>query len=78
MRHDAVRKAMTGAAIERGVWVAQWLGENGETILVAVRRNGRRVAERLLGVGDDHLGAADELWRLLDDADPPPPMRLVI
>lgn len=73
-----MRKPRIGAAIERGVWIAQWLGENGETIMVAVRRDGRRVGERLLSPGDDHLGAADELWDLLDSHDPPPPLSLVI
>ena len=61
----------------RGVWVSQWRGPNGETILVAVTRDGRRIAERVLGPGDGHVQAADELWELLDRLDPMPILQVI-
>ena len=72
-----MRKAVFKAGVGRGVWVAQWAGENWETILVAVRRDGRRLAERTLKAGEDHIGAADELWAMLDEADPGPMLKVI-
>lgn len=72
-----MRKANFGSGVGRGVWVAQWAGENWETILVAVRRDGRRAAQRVVPVGGDHIGAADELWALLDAADPEPILKVI-
>ena len=65
------------AGVERGVWIAPWLGANGETILVAVRRDGRELAQRPLNPDDDHLRASDELWERLDADDPQPTLTLV-
>lgn len=72
-----MRKARFQAGVGRGVWVAQWAGPNWETILVAVRRDGRMIARREVAAGEDHIGAADELWALLDDADPEPLLKVI-
>lgn len=63
--------------VARGVWVAPWMGPSGETIIVAVARDGRRVAERELTAGDDHVGAGDALWVLLERADPMPRLQVI-
>lgn len=77
MRHDDVRKASLGSSVGRGVWVAPWMGQNGETIIVAVRRDGRIVDERALLPGADHVGASDELWKRLELADPAPNLKVI-
>jgi hypothetical protein len=63
-----MRRATLG--VGRGVWVAPWMGKNGETILVAVTRDDRRIEERTLSPGDGHVQAVDELWDILERADP--------
>ncbi len=65
-----MRKAQFGAAVGRGVWIAQWVGPNDELILVATDRNSRRLAERMLAMGDDHLQASDDLWAIVEREDP--------
>lgn len=65
----------------RGVYVAEWTGENGEMILVAVASDLRRIAERLVPFGaaagpiadEFALGVAAALWELLDRVDPETP-----
>ena len=70
-----MRRATFG--VGRGVWVAPWMGESGETILVAVRRDGRRAGSRTLLAGDDHIGAADALWAILERDDPEPMLKVI-
>jgi hypothetical protein len=53
------------------------MGESGETILVAVRRDGRRAGSRTLMAGDDHIGAADALWAILERDDPEPMLKVI-
>jgi hypothetical protein len=72
-----VRKAPVGASIGRGVWVAPWQGPNGETILVAVSRKRRKIAERLLSPGDDHVGAGEALWDMIERDDPEPMLKVI-
>lgn len=72
-----MRKATFSAGVGRGVWVAPWMGPNGEIILVAVRRNDRMVDQRMLLFGDDHVRAADELWAALEREDPQPNLKII-
>lgn len=72
-----MRTPSFNAVLGRGVYVAPWLGQNGETILVSLRRDGRMVAERRLLPGDDHLGASDALWAELDLVDPEPRLKVI-
>jgi hypothetical protein len=51
--------------ISRGVWMAPYLGENGEIIVFSVRRDRRRVEERaippdsnFIAIGECHVGPA--------------------
>lgn len=53
------------------------MGPNGELILVAVRRNDRSAGERMLKPGDDHVGAADDLWAVLEREDPVPNLQVI-
>jgi hypothetical protein len=61
----------------RGVWIAPYKGRNGEMILVALDRKERRLEERLVAFGDDHMKAADDLWQVVDREDPMPTLRLI-
>lgn len=70
-------KARIRDGVGRGVWVAPWMGRDGETILVAVRRDGCLVAERSLRFGDDHVRASEELWDELERADPQPELKVI-
>lgn len=72
-----MRKATFSSGVGRGVWVAPWMGPNGELILVAVRRDDRRVAERVLSAGDDHVKASDELWAAIEREDPLPALKVI-
>ncbi len=65
-----MRIAKLGTGVRRGVWLAEWKGQNDEMILVAVDSNRRRVAERVVAIGGNHLDAAEELLDLLDEQDP--------
>lgn len=67
-----------GQAFGRGVWMAPWLGPNGETILVAVTREKRLAGEPVIvPIGGNHVAASDELWDRLDGRDPIPNLKLV-
>lgn len=72
-----MRKANGGANVGRGVWVAPWMGPDGETILVAVKRNGRLATWTMLRPGDDHVGASDDLWSILEAQDPEPMLKAI-
>ncbi len=62
----------------RGVWMAPWLGPNGEIILAAVDRNHRRIGDEIMvPLGGNHLAASDELWDRVDRHDPIPNLKLV-
>lgn len=67
-----------GTTFGRGVWVAPWLGENGELIVVAVDRNKRQVGTpRLIPFGGSHMAASNELWDELERHDPIPILKLI-
>lgn len=62
----------SGKLLERGVHVANVLGPNGETILLAVDHRHRLTTwpPTLVEPGQDHLGASDNEWDTLDRNDP--------
>jgi len=64
-------------AFGRGVWMAPWVGQNGETILVAVGDNRRLVCEVTVPLTASARLVSDELWDRLD-AEPPAPMLTVM
>lgn len=67
-----------GKMIERGVFVAPWLGPNGETVLIAISRAGRLAGEPLtIPVGGNHVELGDAMWDRLDADDPEPRLRLI-
>lgn len=68
---------MVGVIAQRGVWVAPWLGADGELVLIAVSRRGRLIgAPYLIPHGADRVAASDAMWALLDAADPEMEVRL--
>ena len=71
-------KRAKGEAFGRGVWMAPWVGPNGETILVAVTRERKLAGDPVLvPLGGNHVNAGDELWARLDEDDPMPNLKLV-
>lgn len=64
--------AVPGSPCKRGLYVAPWMGENGEIILLAVTST-RRLAAPPLEVpwGEDSVAFAERLQATLDEVDPP-------
>ena len=56
---------------ERGVYELPYIGPTGETVLVLIASNGRRLTEWLVPLGDDVRQVWDALTVLLDAIDPP-------
>ncbi len=62
----------------RGVWIAPWMGPNGEMILVGLNRHDRQIGDPLMiPLGGNHLAASDELWKRVDRDDPMPQLRVI-
>jgi hypothetical protein len=62
----------------RGVWIAPWMGPNGETILVALNRHEHQIGEQIMiPLGGNHLAASDELWSRVEKHDPIPKLRVI-
>jgi hypothetical protein len=71
-------KRAKGEGFGRGVWMAPWMGQNGETILVAVTRERKLACDPVLvPPGGNHVAASDALWARLDGHDPIPNLKLV-
>jgi hypothetical protein len=74
----AMRKAKNRAAHERGVYVAPWIGPNGETVLIAISRAGHLVGDPLtIPIGGNHVGSGDDMWDRLEADDPVPNLRVI-
>jgi hypothetical protein len=72
-----MRVARFGKGVGRGVWVAPWMGPNGELILVAVSRTDRRLGEIMLALGDNHVKASEDLWAIVERDDPMPMLQVI-
>src|SRR5678809_1135361 len=68
----SVSPTAVGALLERGVWTAPFLGPRGEPVLVAVDRDHRKIIEIVVPAGIGLVDVSDDLWALLDRADPEP------
>jgi hypothetical protein len=66
-----MRKAQFGDGYGRGVWVAPWMGPDGELILVARKRDNREACPPVyVQPGQNSVEIADSLWDVLDLKDP--------
>lgn len=75
---EGMRQAKVGPMAERGVWIAPWLGPDGETILVAVDQHHRRIgSECRVAAGASHVLAADEMWERVERDDPIPRLHAI-
>jgi hypothetical protein len=71
-----MRVAKIGAG--RGVYVAPWMGPDGEIVLLAISRERRLVGEPFtVPIGGNHVAAGEALWERLDIADPIPDLKIV-
>ncbi len=64
--------------VGRGVWIAPWVGPNGETVLLAITRFRKLVGEPVtIPNGTSHHVACDALWAQLDQEDPTPKLAVL-
>lgn len=62
----------------RGVWIAPWVGKNGELVLLAITSDNRLVGEPLeVPVGSSHILAADAMWERIERANPIPILKII-
>lgn len=55
----------------RGVYIAPWMGPNDELVLMALTTRRHLACDPVtVPAGASRLGAADKLWRVLDEVDP--------
>lgn len=60
-----------GLDLPRGVYQAPWIGPDGEVVLIAITRQHKLAAGPVtVPHGASRVGAADELWAVLDRVDP--------
>ena len=72
-----MRMALPGRSVQRGVYVAPWMGEGGELVLLAITSHQRLAAPPLeLRPGEDRVAASDRLWDALERVDPDPKVKL--
>jgi hypothetical protein len=68
---ETMRQAKPFESLPRGVFLAPWMGPEGELVLLAVKANGRLACDPvMLPHGADRGEASDRLWQLLHDVDP--------
>lgn len=63
--------------LRRGVYVAQWLGPNGEFILIAITSKHVKLREVVVPACANHVKAGEDLWAELDDVDPVPDLKVI-
>lgn len=74
----AMRKTGPWHTLERGVYVAPWVGPNGEMVLIALTRFRRLAGEPLMvPIGGNHVAAGEELWDRLETVDPIPKLQII-
>ena len=65
------RRASPHQLADRGVWIAPWIGPQGEVVLVAVTSAHRLAAAPVtVPAGADRIAAAEALWDHLEAVDP--------
>jgi hypothetical protein len=66
------------AGLGRGVYVAPWLGDDDELVLMGITTKGRLVcAPVVVPNGASRLAASDAIWEVLDELDPIPRLHLL-
>lgn len=72
-----MRIARPSEQLTRGVYVAPWMGPDGELVLLAITSTARLACEPItVPHGADRVLAADLAWGALEVADPLPDLRL--
>jgi hypothetical protein len=66
-----MRIATLGQPLPRGVYVAPWMGDAGEIVLLALTARQRLAAPPYtIPTGADRVAASDAMWEALERADP--------
>jgi hypothetical protein len=73
-----LRVAKPGYIADRGVWIANFLGPNGEMVLLPVTSKGMLATGLPVIVpnGASRIDASDRCWDAIEATDPEPFMRL--
>lgn len=72
-----MRIAKPGEQLGRGVYVAPWMGEHGELVLLAITSTSRLACPPMtIAHGADRVAASDAAWAALDAADHVPGLKL--
>ena len=62
----------------RGVYVAPWMGPDGEFVLLAITREKKLACQPVVvPIGSNHVLASDELWDVLERDDPLPDLKII-
>lgn len=58
-------------SLNRGVWIAPWVGPDGELVVYAIDSTNRLgISPVVIPHGVDHVALVDQLWEELDRRDP--------
>lgn len=67
-----MRKAKPLGRLERGVWVAPWVGPDGEMVLLAITSRAQLATgvPTIVPSGASQVDASDRLWETIEAVDP--------
>lgn len=67
-----MRKAKPLGMLERGVWVAPWMGPDGEMVLLAITSRAQLATgvPTIVPNGASQVEASDRLWDIVEAVDP--------
>lgn len=66
-----MKRAKPGDEVGRGIWIAPWMGPNGELVLLAITSTKRLAAPPFtIPAGADRVEASVRLLDVLDEVDP--------
>lgn len=72
-----MRIARPGQPLARGVYVAPWMGEQGELVLLAITSRSRLACPPItIPHGADRVAASDAAWAAIEAVDPVADLRL--
>lgn len=74
-----MRTPRAGQQLRRGVWLAPWIGPDGELVLIALRRDGKLTASGPVTIpaGANHVAFGETLWDELEREDAMPALQVI-
>lgn len=68
-RNSLPQVAALGELLDRGVWVAPWLGPKGEMVLIGITANQQLATSYTIPNGASRVVASDRVWDAIEDAE---------